>query len=213
MKKCMIIGAGACDTAILRQRLRRDEDDLIIAADGGLDHLLAIGTDPDIVLGDMDSVKDKGSLNHFHVKRLPAEKDDTDMLAAIREGLALGFEDFELYGALGGRIDHTIANLQCLLFLLDNGAKGRIMGDDAMIMLIKNERISFAAGGYPKGRKISVFAFSKDAYGVSETGLKYALEDATIRQGFPIGVSNEFMGTDAEIAVKDGVLLICINMG
>lgn len=115
MGKCVIIGAGACDTRRLRERLAVNDGDLCIAADGGMDHLSEIGLTPDIVLGDMDSLENEDVIRSqradFCVKRLPAEKDDTDMLAAIKEGLAAGYRQFELYGALGGRIDHTLANI------------------------------------------------------------------------------------------------------
>lgn len=211
MKKCVIIGAGECSLQKLKERLTLQDEDFCIAADGGIDYLLKIGTFPDIVLGDMDSIKATKSLEKFSVKKLPVEKDDTDMLAAIKEGLALGYEFFELYGALGGRLDHTIANIQCLLYLLNRGAKGIIRGEAVSLMLIKNEKIIFRAEDYEKGRILSVFAFGGDANGVSEKGLKYALDDVTVKQEFPIGVSNEFMGVDAAIEVKNGVLLICIE--
>lgn len=210
MKKCVIVGAGECSLQRLKERLVLHREDLCIAADGGLDYLLKIGVCPDMVLGDMDSIEEAKALEQFQVKKLPTEKDDTDMLAAIKEGLALGYDSFELYGALGGRLDHTIANIQVLLYLLNRGAKGTIIGDTISLKLIKNDRIFFQAKDYEKGRMISVFAYGGDAHGVSEEGLKYTLDDVTVRQEFPIGISNEFMGTDAAIEVKNGTLLLCI---
>ena len=211
MKKCVIIGAGECNTDMLRQRLVLKEEDLCIAADGGLEYLMKIGKSPDLLIGDMDSIRTKEVYGPFRVRRLPVEKDDTDMLAAIEEGLDLGYRDFELYGALGGRLDHALANIQCLLYLLNRGARGRLVGDDMMLLLIKDETISFMADDYEDGRKISVFAFGGDAYGVTEKGLKYSVSNGTIRQEFPIGVSNELIGEDAEITVENGMLLICIQ--
>ncbi len=86
MGKCIIIGAGACDTKLLDQRLVVKNEDLCIAADGGLDYLIQIGRTPDLVLGDMDSLQAQALTDSLQVKRLPIEKDDTDMLAAIRKG-------------------------------------------------------------------------------------------------------------------------------
>ncbi|MDE7184580.1 MAG: thiamine diphosphokinase [Lachnospiraceae bacterium] len=211
MKKCIIIGAGVCDTELLKKQLVLRDEDLCIAADGGLTYLLQIGITPDIVLGDMDSLNMQGVTGSFQVKKLPIEKDDTDMLAAIKEGLAAGYEQFELYGALGGRLDHTLANIQCLLYLLNRGARGTIVGNDVALMLIKDTKISFAADFSEKGRRISVFAFGGDADGVSERGLKYLLDAVTIKQEFPIGVSNEFTGEAAEVEVQRGMLLLCIE--
>lgn len=215
MKKCVIIGAGACDAQKLKEKLIYNEGDLCIAADGGLDHLAAVGLTPDILLGDMDSLEHEEAAGAAHtgfrVKRLPVEKDDTDMLAAIKEGLAAGYRQFELYGALGGRLDHTLANIQCLLYLLNRGAKGMIVGDDVTLTLIRNESIFFKADCAGRGRRVSVFAFGGDAYGVSEKGLKYLLNRVTVKQEFPIGVSNEFIGEDAEIIVENGTLLIYLE--
>lgn len=209
MKKCIIIGAGSCDVNKLKKQLVIEDGDLCIAADGGLDHLLEAGVIPDLVIGDMDSLKSEDALDMFPVRRLPVEKDDTDMLAAIKEGLASGYVQYEFYGAFGGRFDHTLANIQCLLYLLNRGARGVIYGDDVTVMLIKNERISFIGGSMKNGKRISVFAFGGDAHGVSEKGLKYVLDNVTVKQEFPIGVSNEFTDEDALIEVQNGMLLIC----
>ncbi|MDE6915297.1 MAG: thiamine diphosphokinase [Lachnospiraceae bacterium] len=213
MKKCVIVGAGVCDVRRLEEQITIQEGDLCIAADGGTDYLIQIGRMPDIVLGDMDSLKSEellGSLDEkVDVQRLPAEKDDTDMLAAIKAGLEAGCQRFELYGALGGRLDHTLANIQCLLYLLNRGARGIIVGDDVTLMLIRNESITFAADQARKGKRLSVFACGGDAHGVSETGLKYGLDHVTVRQEFPIGVSNEFTGERATVEVQEGMLLLC----
>lgn len=198
-----------------RERLTINAGDLCIAADGGLKYLIQCGIVPNLVLGDMDSLDNEEILDTLHagvcVKRLPVEKDDTDMLAAIKEGLAAGYRQFELYGALGGRFDHTLANVQCLLYLLNRDARGLIAGDDVTLMLIRNESITFTADSAQRGKRISVFAFGGDAYGVSEKGLKYLLDHVTVKQEFPIGVSNEFTGEDAWIEVENGMLLICLE--
>ncbi|MDE7476498.1 MAG: thiamine diphosphokinase [Lachnospiraceae bacterium] len=219
MKKCVIVGAGTCDVQQLGKRLILNDKDLCIAADGGLDYLLKNNITPDIILGDMDSLNEPDLLKTMEesdssicIKRLPVEKDDTDMLAAIKEGLAAGYQRFELYGAFGGRFDHTFANVQCLLYLLNHDARGIIAGDDVTLILIRDERITFHADDASKGKRISVFAFGGDAYGVSEKGLKYVLNHVTVKQEFPIGVSNEFMGEDAEIEVQNGMLLICVEV-
>ena len=211
MGKCIIIGAGVCDTQLLERRLAVKQEDLCIAADGGLAYLTRIGRTPDLVLGDMDSLQTQALADSLQVKRLPVEKDDTDMLAAIKEGLAAGYEQFELYGALGGRLDHTLANIQCLLYLMNRGARGTIVGEDVTLMLIKDTKMCFPADFSQRGRRISVFAYGGDAYGVSERGLKYLLDEVTVKQEFPIGVSNEFIGEPAEVEVQRGMLLLCVE--
>lgn len=131
------------------------------------------------------------------------------MLAAIKEGLALGYKEFALYGALGGeRMDHSLANIQCLLYLQNHGAKGVLYGiHDRVELLCNDKRI------YPASMKgiFSIFAFEEDARGVTEQGFKYSLQDATVKMEFPIGISNEFIGQESLIEVKNGKLLICIH--
>ena len=214
--KCVIVGAGELGLSDIKSHIKLDKQDFCIAADGGLAYLSDMGILPDLIIGDMDSLEDKCLLSEQYsdimIKKLPVEKDDTDMLAAIKEGLSRGYTFFEIYGALGGRLDHTIANIQCLKFLDNHNARGILYGSDLQIELICNNKANYPKEKYKKGKRISVFAFGGDAYGVTEKGLKYELENAVISHDFPIGVSNEFIGSDSMIEVKDGTLLICIEL-
>lgn len=178
-------------------------DDFVIAADGGFAHLRALGAQADLVLGDFDSLGAPPA--HPHLLRLPREKDDTDMLAALREGLARGFRAFHLHGGTGGRIEHTLANLQCLAFLAGQGAHGYLFGRDRVMTLLAGGALRFDAAcrGF-----ISAFSYSDACAGVCERGLKYTLEDAALTSSFPVGVSNEFVGEPACVSVQQGLLLL-----
>jgi thiamine pyrophosphokinase len=205
MDKCVIVGAGECDVT-------KFERGFIIAADGGIDYLMKAGIKPNLVIGDFDSASSRYSEYGFDTKTFPVQKDDTDMLLAIKEGLASGYKDFVIYGGTGGRFDHTLANLQCLGYLVNNGANGRLVGSNGgFITMIKDSSITFEAKEYKIGTKISVFAFGGEAIGVTEKGLKYTLDNATIKCDFPIGVSNEFIGEDVYIKVDDGILMIYVD--
>ena len=106
--------------------LARGRAALVIAADGGLRHLEAQGLTADLIVGDFDSL---GRVPEGdNILRHPVEKDDTDMLLAVRTGLDRGYRVFVLYGGLGGRLDHTYANLQVLNFLASRGASGGLLG-------------------------------------------------------------------------------------
>jgi thiamine pyrophosphokinase len=212
MNKCIIVGAGFCDTKDMKKRLVIDESDICIAADGGLDYLLDIGIHPNFVIGDMDSVSCREKAGLYNARIFPTQKDDTDMMLAIKEGLNMGYDDFEIFGGLGGRFDHTYANIQSLCYIVNNGANGKLIGaNGSFITMIKNSDISFEAGKYAAGRKISVFAYGSVACGVTERGLKYNLDNITLKSDFPIGVSNEFIGEDAYIKVSEGILMIYVN--
>ena len=197
MKTCYIVGALECAADIDRR-----PEDLVIACDGGLKNLERAGIKPDLITGDFDSLGyvPEGE----NVISLPRRKDDTDMLFAVREGLRRGYESFEIYGAVGGRTDHTAANIQTLIAISKAGGRGVLIGCGERMTVIRDS-ITFPAdmSGY-----ISVFAVGGNAEGVSIKGLEYTLENAVLTPDFPVGVSNEFCGKAAEISVESGFLLI-----
>ena len=207
--KCIIVGAGD----FVPIEIPKKEADFCIAADGGLEYCEMVGVLPDVILGDFDSLgfQQKQTLEEIErespqrVIRLPREKDDTDMMSAIRLGLEKGYRKFYLYGAIGGRLDHTIANIQCLIYLKNHGAKGYMMEHKQLLTVIKNETITFHPS--MEGR-LSIISMEKKAEGVTLSNLKYELEDAVITNDFPIGISNEFVGKTATVSVKNGTLLV-----
>jgi thiamine pyrophosphokinase len=199
MNRCIVVGAGEFDTPIRKPKT----GDLVIAADGGLIYLTQSGIKADIVIGDFDSLK--GRPDHPNVLELPKEKDDTDLFFALKYGLKCGYKEFHIYGGTGGRADHTLANLQSLMYLTKQGAQGFLYGGGYVYTCIENAQMTFddTCNG-----NISVFAWGGDAKGVTLEGLYYPLLDAHLTPDFPLGVSNSFTGTKSKITVKEGVLLI-----
>ena len=198
MGKCIIFCAAGFDglAAPLQQ------EDFVIAADGGLEHTRKLGITPDVILGDFDSL----GYIPTGAAVFPVEKDDTDSMLAVRRGLDLGYRHFVLYGALDGdRLDHTVANLQTLQFLADHGATGFLVGLTQIATVVKNGGLCLPA---VDDGIISVFCMGSDARGVTIEGLQYSLTDGTLTAGFPLGVSNHFVGKNGKISVKDGSLLV-----
>ena len=198
MGNCLIFCAGGFDGLLENV----NKDDFILAADGGLAHVQGLGLTPNGILGDFDSLGyvPQGSTV------FPVEKDDTDAMLAVRKGLALGYRQFLLYGALDGpRLDHTVANFQTLQYLCDHGAVGYLIGKDYIVTCLKNSGLEFPASATGI---VSVFCMGADAQGVSLTGLQYPLTDGTLTPGFPLGVSNHFIGEEATVSVRDGSLLV-----
>lgn len=200
MRTCHIFCAGGF-TGLLEQPLPQD---LILAADGGLQHLEALGLPADGILGDFDSL---GYVpTGPQVDRYPVEKDNTDSMLAIKVGLQQGCRRFLIYGALDGpRLDHTVANFQALSYLASHGAVGYLVGNTNIATVLSEGQLRFepqAAG------IISVFCQGGAARGVTLRGLQYPLEKAELTYDFPLGVSNHFLGQRAEISVEQGHLLI-----
>lgn len=198
MKACTIFCAG--DFTALAQPIPMGST--VIAADGGLRHTQMLGLQPDVILGDFDS------LGHIPqgAQVFPVEKDDTDSMLAIKQGLSMGCDRFYLYGALDGhRVDHTMANFQALHYLCDHGARGYLIGNRQIVCALQNGKLDFPAHfrGY-----FSVFCLGADAEGVTLRGLQYETENATLTAGFPLGVSNQFVGKPATVEVENGTLLL-----
>ena len=198
-KSCAVVGAGD----FFETAESVEKTDMLIAADGGYAALKKIGLTPDVLIGDFDSLSETPDFDK--IVRLPKEKDDTDMMAAVKTGLKEGCRVFYLYGGTGGRFDHTMANVQTLSFLADNGAKGFLIGKDAVATVVRDGEIGIKR---EKDGYVSVFCLSDRAEGVSLSGLKYSMENGTLTNGFPLGVSNEFAAGTAHVRVQKGALLV-----
>ncbi|MDR2589404.1 MAG: thiamine diphosphokinase [Oscillospiraceae bacterium] len=206
-KRCYIVGAGEfCEDEL------PIEGDYIIAADAGYTSLTERGFIPNLVIGDFDSLKQKP--DHPNVIQVSPIKDDTDMMLAVKAALNLGYQDFVINGGLDGRFDQAIANIQILVFLTEHNAIGTLIGEKKFVTAVKDGTIGLKPLSEDSAKSIiSIFSYSEKAIGVTLKGLKYPLENTTLSNSFPIGVSNEFSEEKAEITVEDGVLLIVIEEG
>ena len=201
MKRCFIFSAGT----FFGMREYPAKGDYVIAADAGYRVCQQIGIVPDVVLGDFDSMEAPEDVGQ--ICRLPVEKDDTDTLAAVRLGLQRGCSEFFLYGATGGkRLDHTLANLQTLLFLRRQGARGWMYDNDFIWTVIENESISIEKT--VEWGLLSAFCMGDRAEGIDEIGVQYPLNNAALTPDFPIGVSNHILENQAMVAVRNGALAV-----
>lgn len=202
---CYIIGAGDIYT---KTKIKADEDDYIICADGGYAHRTLLGREPQLVVGDFDSY---GVIPETQNKVVaPREKDETDMMLAVNEGLSRGYKEFVIFGALGGsRFEHSVANIQLLSYICDKGARATLVHKGKLFTAFRNGKISFSAEneGY-----ISVFSLCDESKGVNIRNLKYEVEDFTLKANLPIGISNEFTGKESTVSVEDGTLLVIYDI-
>lgn len=209
MSKCFII------TAFINGSIKSITDigknDYIICADGGYRLAKKENIVPNLLIGDFDSFNEALPQN---IKTFvhPIEKDDTDTMLCVKYAAEKNFDEICIVGGIGGRLDHTLSNLQTLAWMVNHWKENKIIGKKISmtdyknhIMLICHETVILR--GYP-GQKISLISFSDECTGITAKGLKWELTDATLTNSFPLGISNEFLGETAEISVAEGLLLV-----
>ena len=184
--------------------LRRGEGDFLICADGGYDAAVRCGMKPDLTVGDFDSMP-FAHVREGDVLRLPAYKDDTDMVVCLKEGRRRGYRSFRMAGCLGGRLDHTIANLQCLYDCA-------LRGEEAWMTDGRNRVTVLCPGHYNlpnrPGCKLSLLAFTERTEGVCLRGTEWELENAALTSRYPLGTSNEITAPAAELSFTAGAVTV-----
>ena len=187
--------------------LNFSDDDFIIAADGGYIKALELNQAPSLIMGDFDSVNENNLPTAVEIIKFPSKKDDTDTLLAVKEGLKRGYKGFVILGGIGGRIDHTYANIQVLNYISQSNCNGFILDNETKILLLKNTSYEINDS---KGFGAAVFSYSEIAEGVTLKGFEYNIDNGILTNDSPIGVSNIIVSNTAFIDVKNGVLLVMI---
>ena len=198
MNICYIACALDCEIEI-----KPNEGDLVIGADRGYFTLVENGITPQVAIGDFDSYT--GQVNCDNTMIFPVKKDDTDSALAIEYAFSKGYNKIVVFGGIGGALDHTLANVALIAKYAEKGVDIAFIDGENVLFAIHNGSIAFDKEA--KGR-ISVFSFVDRSCGVYESGLLYSLENATLTNITPLGVSNEFTGENSRISVTDGTLLI-----
>lgn len=189
MKRCVIFGGGE----ISDQRYARNlitPQDYIICADSGYSYCYQLGIIPDLVLGDFDSYRGDVSKD-CEIIRYEEEKNDTDTMLAVKTAISRDYTNLLLLGMAGGRLDHTFANIQTIVYAVKHGASAVILDKDLLITAISSgQNITLP---YHSRNMVSVFSHSDVCKGVCIRHAKYQLENHTIYNDFPLGVSNRFL--------------------
>jgi len=185
-----------------------DQADLVIAADGGANALAAHGRTPHVLVGDMDSVAPE-TLVHLQrqgcrVLSYRPEKDETDTELALLEAVSLGARRITLLGALGGRIDHELANILLLAMPQLAGIETRIYDGRSYLSIVRDEATVHGQAG----DLLSLIPLAGDAVGVVTEGLQYPLRGEVLHFGPARGVSNVFLGDLARLTLQSGQLLL-----
>ena len=181
--------------------------DFVIACDAGYIHAQRADIVPDVIIGDFDSYL--GDLpGGVEIIRTKPEKDDTDTMMALKLAIRRGYRRIMLVGALGGRVDHMLANISLIAFAATKGADLQIVDGHHQIFAVRDGKRRVPRSSW---RNLSVFAFDTECTGVTLRGVKYPLEGAVLTNTFALGVSNEFTEDIAEISVESGILLVVLS--
>ena len=200
--RCVIVGGAPIgDYPYIRSMLQ--ESDYYVFCDSGLAHMESLGVNPDLIVGDFDSIENP----HMDAETivLPCEKDDTDTYFAAKEGLKRGYREFLLIGVIGARLDHSLGNVSILLYLASQNAKGVILDDYSQMEVVMNEsvRIEYSWSYF------SLLCLDGTAEGITVENAKYPLNDGVITSSYAYGVSNEVLpGKTATVQVRKGSLLL-----
>lgn len=200
--KALIFSGG--DFVSVPEYLNINEYDITLCCDGGYISAKDSGITPDIFVGDFDSVP-RDLVDCPEITRLYPVKDMTDTQEAIDVAVARGADEITILGALGGRIDHTLANIHLLKYAKEKGAVCTIADTDTYISLVTDNAKIYKKDGFC----LSLIPLT-DCFGVSISGVYYPLDNADMPVGNPYGISNEFTEDTAHISLVTGELLVIL---
>ena len=207
MKAVVFAGAEIEDYGFCEKYI--SENCLIVCCDSGMRHAKALKLTPHAIVGDFDSV-DKETFDFFRKKHIetikfPTQKDETDLVLGLDYALDKGATDITIFGGIGSRLDHTLANCNFLLHLLEKGVKARLVDTKNEVFLIDKSCVLKGK----KGDLISLMPLSMEVKGITTKGLEYALEEDVLKlNGRLIAVSNVMTQEEAEIKIKEGLLFV-----
>ncbi|MEA1971404.1 MAG: thiamine diphosphokinase [Thermodesulfobacteriota bacterium] len=213
-KMVFVISGGAVnDPQFLYEEIRSVGNPVVICADGAAQRLKVSDITPDFIVGDMDSI-DENTLKYFEAKgsgiiRYPRDKDETDTQLALECAFGMNPDEIRILGALGGRVDHMLANISLLVMCVKRGVDAKIVDKDCELLVIDR---SCVINGR-EGETVSLLPMSSDVRGITLEGFMYPLSDGLMEIGKPYGVSNKLAGTRGTISVKSGYLLIIRQFG
>lgn len=182
--------------------------DFIICADGGIRHLFHMNLLPNLVVGDFDSMDERHMKylreHNINICQFSERKDFTDTELAVQYAISHGATEIHFFGAMGSRMDHTLANILLLVPLLQQGIRASIQDEHNHIWITSD--VLFLEGEV--GEYVSILPLTPEVEGITLNGLEYPLEDATIKMGQSIGVSNQLAAQHASITIKKGIILV-----
>ena len=194
---CLVLNGQLEDYDYIRDVMDYNTYELIIAVDGGANHLYRLGIMPNYEASDVV------------FKKFPTKKDETDAELAVWMVEEEGLLGIDIYAALGGRIDHELANIQLLYYILDRGMYPRIISEREEIYILRNEEMNLKGS---IGDIVSIIPVKGDARGITLANMEYSVEELDLKYSVTRGISNVMLAEDAYINVRDGCILVIKNI-
>ena len=212
MKVCIVLNGELKDYDKTKEIIIRENYDFIIGADGGCNHLYKMNITPNYIIGDLDSINndliDYYKSKNVIFKTYPSRKDETDSEICIYLAKELKAKEIDFYGALGGRIDHTLANIGLMHYVRQMNIIPRMISSEEEIAIIKNEEVILQG---KKGDTVSIIPIMTDANNVTLKKLEYPLNNARMGYLSSLGISNVMLENECSIKIEDGYALIIRN--
>lgn len=211
MGDILILTGGPVQEDFCRQYIASGEWDMVIAADRGIELCSRCGLDPDLILGDFDSA-DQTVVSAYQsrlperFRRYPARKDETDTELALREAFSCPPKKIHILGALGGRADHMLANIQLLAQAVKHGKLCYLIDEDCRIYMT-DQPVSIRRKEQT-GTLVSLLAYGRDVTGLTLKGFAYETKDLTLHADSSRGISNYLTQEEGTISFSDGMVLI-----
>ncbi len=203
-KTCALVGASTFNARQFLSMYEAGAFDHVIAVDGGFSSLEKIGVRPDIVLGDFDSL---GYIPRgIRTASFSKDKAQSDMELALKRAKNQRFDSVVVFGALGLRLDHTLANMAVFSKYSELGMKVTAIDEDVALFFLTGPDI-FEAPAQETGT-VSVFSMSDRCEGVFERGMKWELDDVELTNRESLGLSNELQGEAVMIGVEKGTIVV-----
>ena len=210
---CLVLNGQLDDYDYIRDVVNYNKYELIIAVDGGANHLYKMGIMPNYILGDLDSIDEEirkyYESSEVVFKKFPTKKDETDAELAVWLVEEEGLLGIDIYGALGGRIDHELANIQLLYYILERGMYPRIISEHEEIYILKNDEMNLKGN---IGDIVSIIPIMGDARGITLANMEYSVEELDLKYSITRGISNVMEAEEAFINVRDGCMLVVRNI-
>lgn len=206
MNTCLIVSGG--ELSPLPNNINYD---FVYACDSGYHNAMQLGIKPDYIIGDFDSFRGDitKELEGLQISKHPVMKDDTDTMLAIKKAISDGFTHIIICCALGGRMDHTFANIQCLSYIASKGIIGELISKNEYLTVISGEgQITIDK---KEDRALSLFSLSDFCSEVTIKGALYETDRITLTNTFPLGFGNSWVADTVTVSLKDGLLLIILS--